>query len=184
MGEKLLGQLISDLFVVSVGTVLTPQTLRRFLLRSEEVRGIREALRQGAITEETLRGFIASLLADFRVGRRFEHELALAALAVVVERRPTDFAEEFLLDLAKLKLAEMPLCIRVARGCLKHRVTVAENTRKTFQPRNWPGRLCFRQVTPDWLHAPVSVPTINRLIDMRSTMPKLEYFLVSESDFR
>ena len=56
-----------------------------------EVREIREALRQGAITEETIREFVSSLLAGFRVGQRFEHEMALAALAVVLERRANRF---------------------------------------------------------------------------------------------
>ncbi len=96
MCRKLLDELISESFILSVGFLSTPGTLRRFLVRSREVREIREALRQGAIDEETIREFVSGLLAGFRVGSRFEHEIALAALAVVLERRATDFADEFL----------------------------------------------------------------------------------------
>ena len=109
MCRRLLDQLISDSFVVSAGVVSTPQAIRRFLLGAQEVRGIREALHQSAITEDTIREFVSALLAGFHVGSRFENEMALAALAVVLERRATDFAEEFLFDLAKLRLAEMPI---------------------------------------------------------------------------
>jgi hypothetical protein len=167
MCRKLLHELISNSFVLSVGFLSTPVALRRLLLRSKEVREIRNALRQGAISEETIRQFVSSLLAGFRVGQRFEHEMALAALAVVLERRATDLAEEFLLDLAKLKLAEMPLCIRVARECLKHRVTMTQNTSKDFSPWKWPSRLFSRQVRRDWLGSAGLVSTIGKLIDMR-----------------
>jgi hypothetical protein len=169
MCRKLLDDLISDSFVLSVGFLSTPGALRRFLSRTREVRDIRESLRQGAITEETIREFVSSLLVGFHAGQRFEHELALGALAVVLERRPTNFAEEFLLDLATLKLTEMPLCIRVARECLQHRVTIAQNKVKGFAPWPWPNELCSQEVSRDWLGSLDAIPTIGKLIDMRPT---------------
>lgn len=169
MCRTLLNQLTSDSFVLSAGIIATPEALRHFLLRSKEVHEVRNALRQGAITEETIRELVSSLMKDFRVGTRFEHELALAALAVVLERWATDFAEEFLLDLAKLKLAEMPLGIRVARECLKYMAMMAHNTSRDFQPWTWPSRLCSLQVQPDWLGSQKSIQTNDKLIDMRPT---------------
>jgi hypothetical protein len=168
MCHKLLNQLTSDLFNLSAGFLSTPTATHRYLARCAEVRELREGLRQGAITEETIREFVSSLMSSFHVGQRFEHEMALAALAVALERRPTDFAEEFLLDLAKLKLAEMSLCIRVARECLKQRMTMTQNTGKFFRP--WPqNRTRFSQVAPSWLGSSDSVFNSGRSIDWRST---------------
>jgi len=172
MCRKLLDELFSDSFVMSLAVLSTPRALRRQLLRTNEVREIREALWQGAITEETLREFVSSLLVGLHVGERFKHELALAALAVLLERRPTEFAEEFLLDLAKLKLAEMPLCIRVARECLKHRMTITQNKAKDFRLWTWPSRLSFRQVQPNRLGTTDSIRTIGQSIDLRSANAK------------
>ena len=167
MCRTLLDQLTSDSFVLSAGIIATPEALRHFLLRSKEVRQVRDALRQGAITEETIREFVSSLMKDFRVEKRFEHELSLAALAVVLERWATNFAEEFLLDLAKLKLAEMPLGIRVARECIKQRLTMPQNTGKNFRP--WPQiRTRFSQVNPSWLGSSEKILTSGRSIDWSS----------------
>ncbi len=132
MCRGLFDRLTSDEFVISAGLVSTPEALRRFLLRSQMVSDIQELLRAGTITEDSIREFVSSLMTQFRVGTRFEHEMALAALAVAIERRSTRFAEGFLSDLAKLKLAEMPLCIRVARECLRHRAAIARNAHKDF----------------------------------------------------
>lgn len=133
MSTSVLNELVSEEFAVSVGFIAAPATLCRVLSRTEVVRAIRRALQQGAITEDAIRGFVSGLLADFRVGQRFDHELALAALAVTQERRPTDFAEEFLHDLARLRLAEMSLCVRVARECVRRRSTVASHSNRVFE---------------------------------------------------
>ncbi len=133
MFGRVLDQLTSDEFALSVGLLPTPSSLRRLLNRTKEVAEIRESLKQEAITDDTLRRFVSSLLQDFRRGERFVHELALAALAVAVERRPTDFAEEYLHDLARLQLGEISMAIRVARECLKHRIRVAETSSKRFR---------------------------------------------------
>jgi hypothetical protein len=132
MTARVLEQLHSEGFLLSLAFVSTPGPLRRVLSRRQEVRMVREALRQGAITEATIRRFVSDLMRDFRPGKQFLHELPLAALAVAMETRATDFAEEFLHDLSRLRSAEMGLCIRVARECLKRRTSVPGNTAKTF----------------------------------------------------
>ena len=131
MSVEMLERLKSEEFALAVGFLATPGAVRRFLRTADEVSAIREALRNGAISEDTLRKFVSVLMRDLRHGERFPHELSLAALAVVLEIHPTNFAEEFLHDLARLQRAEMSLCIRLARECVKHR-SVTTNTMKEF----------------------------------------------------
>lgn len=132
MSMNILETLLSDEFQIAVGFVGTPWAVHQVLSRTPQVHAIRQGLRQGAITEETIRRFVARVLSDLRRGERFAHELALAALAVALQTRPTDFAEEFLHDLSRLQLAEMSLCIRVARLCLVRRVSLTRATAKQF----------------------------------------------------
>jgi hypothetical protein len=61
---------------------------------------------------------VDELMRDFRPGSQFQHEIALAAIAVVLETRYTAFADEYLLDLARLHTkAELDLSPRVAQLC-------------------------------------------------------------------
>jgi len=133
MGVDVLENLKSDELAVAVGFIDTPDVLRKALLRTKEVSAVRDALRQEAITDDAVRRFVHLLLRDLRPGERFAHELAVAALAVALERWATEFADEFLDDLSRLRLAEMSTCIRVARECSKNRV---HNSSKPFR---WKG---------------------------------------------
>jgi len=135
MSMSVLRELLSDEFELAVGFVGTPSAAHWLLGRMPQVRAIRQSLRQEALTDETIRRFASGLLWDLRRGERLPHELAIAALAVALEMRPTDFAEEFLRDLSRLKLAEMSLCIRVARECLARRVAIARTTERKFNAR-------------------------------------------------
>lgn len=132
MSACVLKQLMSEDFVLSLAFLSTPGPLRRALSRTQEVHAVREALVQGAITEDTIGRFVSDLTEDFHRGKQFLHEIPLAALAVAVETRATDFADEFLKDLSRLRLAEMGLCIRVARECLKRRGWLAANKHRSF----------------------------------------------------
>lgn len=132
MTPKPLERLRTDEFAAVCMFLSTASAIRRQLLRTEEVRRIRGALNQGALRESDLRGFVSTLMRDLRAGERFEHEMAVAAIAVALERRPTAFAEEYLRDLARVKLAEMCLCSRVAQECLKHRDSVAGTRRRDW----------------------------------------------------
>ena len=143
MSGNVLEMLRSDEFALSAGFLSTPGPLRRFLAKSREVAAIRQALKQGAITEETLRRFVAGLMSDLRAGERFAHELPLAALAVALETRATDFAEEFLRDLVSLRLVEMGLCTRVARECLKRRTSLTRSKSRSFEPTRLTQRIPF-----------------------------------------
>src|SRR5271165_823396 len=116
----LLNSLTHDSFHDSVGLCEIPAVLRRTLQRSPLVQRIARALRSGEITEKTIRAFVSSLTAEFSKGRRLPNSLALAALCVVLEHRVTDFAEEFLHDLSRLRLSELGAAAYVARECLKN----------------------------------------------------------------
>lgn len=133
MSAKVLDDLRSDEFELSVGFLSTASALRRFLARSGEVAAVRQALKEGAITENTIRKFVSVLMRDLRIGSRLPSEIAIAGLAVALETRATHFAEEYLHDLSRLELAEMSLCIRVARECLKHRVNIARRETRVFR---------------------------------------------------
>ena len=132
MSARVLERLKSDEFALSVGFLSTPGPLRRFLQKTKEVADIRAALEQGVVTDITLRAFVSNLMRDLRRGERFAHELALATLAVVLEMHPTVFAEEYLEDLSRLRVAEMSLCIRVARECVGQWMLMSRNTAKHF----------------------------------------------------
>ncbi len=150
MTPQVLQRLQSEDFAVAVGFHSNPAVLRRRLARMPEVPAVREALQQGAITEETIRRFVSHLMEDFVRGEHFAHEDALAAVAVALETRPTNFADKFLRDLAQLKLAEMSLCIRVARECLKYRASVARCRARIFPPWDTKSDVSFRQGLLPW----------------------------------
>jgi hypothetical protein len=82
---------------------------------------VQDALQTGELSDPLLRGFVSSLLTAFRKGEVFQHDMAVAAIAVALERETTPFAEEYLRDLARLQAAEMSMSIRVARECLNQR---------------------------------------------------------------
>ena len=144
--------LASEAFEIEVGFTLPAVAMRSKLLSLPVVKQVMISLNHGAVSENTIRQFVATLMTEFRPQHRFPYDLALAALAVVLERRPTDFADEFLCYLARLRLAEMPVSIRVARACLTHRVrSVARNQYRVDpyeQPTDPPLREMYKPVRP------------------------------------
>lgn len=135
MSASLLEELAAEEFAIRLAFLSTPSALRACLRKTPEVNEVIQALGQGVITEEGIRAFVSVLLEDLRVGERLPHEIAIAALAVALETRPTNFAEEFLRDLSSLRLAEMGLAIRVANECRKRRVSIAQHTSRDFDLR-------------------------------------------------
>ena len=139
-------RLTQDEFETSIGFLRTPESVRSALLKSPDVLGVAMALRNGEITEDMIRDFIALVTSEYSRNQRLPHDLALAALAVVLELRPTRFAEEYLLDLGRLKLAEMSVSTNVARVCLKNTYAVAKNEARLFTWRT-KSRPAFRPMT-------------------------------------
>lgn len=128
---SVLDQLASVEFEVEVGPLLPSPLLRRRLRAMDAVRSVVEEMRKQVVTDDDIGAFARGLLANFVAGRRFDHDLALAALAVVLEDRPTPFASGFLDRLASLQLTEVATATRIARECSKHRSgTLADTTRR------------------------------------------------------
>ena len=132
MSAKVLEDLTSEDLAVRLAFLSTPSALRACLQKTAEVAELTRELRLGAITEDGIKSFMSGLLEDLRIGERFQQEMAVAALAVALETRPTDFAEQFLRNLSGLRLAEMGAAARVARECLKRRVTLADSKARLF----------------------------------------------------
>jgi hypothetical protein len=141
MGD-FLQKLLSDDFYMGVGVISSARALRRCLYQSETVDELRRAIAGGVITENAIEDFVNQLMKDFERGKRFPHELPLAAIAVAIEDRKTKFTEDYLLDLARLnKITEMSISPEVAGASLKRwylipRVSVSTPlTRSTAQDR-------------------------------------------------
>jgi hypothetical protein len=127
--------LTSERFKTSIGAVSSPAALRRHLLQTKVVSEIRKSLAKGYITEASIERFTNGLMGDFVRGTQFPHELAFAALACALEARHTDFAEEYLLCLAKLtKISELHFAPRVACICALERQKAAKVVKKSFAP--------------------------------------------------
>jgi hypothetical protein len=132
MISPLLERLRTDDFHFSIGFHHSPAAVRRSLLMSQDVRHVAAALRFGAITQSMISDFVSTVMSDFSRGCRLPNDLALAAIAIVLELRPTAFAEEYLHDLARLELTEMRISISVARECLKNKCSVPKHQAKSF----------------------------------------------------
>lgn len=118
--DAYLKKFLSEEFAIRTSFAGTTQALRELILRSPEFKDARIALASGAIQEVSISRFAGELMKDFRQGERFPHETALTAIAVLLEGYSSPFAEEFLIDLARVRLAEMAGAVRMARECLKH----------------------------------------------------------------
>lgn len=96
---------------------------------------MRKALGTGEVLEKEIRDFANCLLRDFRPGVLFEHDIALAAVAVALSRDwNTPFAEEYIIDLAKLKNPEMRRSIAIARIAARRLYQSTDTLSRSFRP--------------------------------------------------
>ncbi len=82
-----LDSLTTDEFALRLGVISNARAIHRRLQVCEEVHDIRSALLSGEISEESIEKFRAELLREYSPGQLFPHEMALAAIAVVLEMR-------------------------------------------------------------------------------------------------
>jgi hypothetical protein len=158
-----LSELHSEQFLDSLGIVTSASGLRRALVKSPLVDRLRRAIASGAIPESSIRAYCERLMQAFERGGRFPHELALAALCIALEERVTPFVEEFLLDLARLDIVEMPLAPELARECLKrwYALPRAKMRRLSFTSEDRPRR----SVAPNpWIHRVSLLSGRNRFV--------------------
>jgi hypothetical protein len=131
---------------LTLSYISTAEGVRRYLSARREVLALREALITGAITFEDLEEFVRDLVAHFVRGTRSPIDVVLAAIAVAVEPLPLVSFKDFLEDLSRTKIAEMPMAPRVARLSLYWRsnrfaqstdrdLTIANLTTPPWPPR-------------------------------------------------
>jgi hypothetical protein len=177
MAATPLEHLTSDDFVFSLGFLHTPANVRRRLLDSPEVKELSTSLRYGGVTEQMISEFVSSIIKDFKVGQRFAGDLALAAIAVVLEHRPTDFAQEYLHDLARIRVPfpELSISIRIARECVKNRCEVPKHQAKSF---NYPGPATRRDSLTVAAKCPWGKNPLHRLV---SRYPRVQSYCHAEA---
>ncbi len=133
MSIEILDRIASVEFEAEV-VASTPSVLRELLRRRCEVIELRERYDCGFVADETLRGFVGSLLERGARCARFPYQIALSAIAVMLEDRFTAFANEYLSDLARIRSDRFSMASRVAHLCLRARKSATQNAHRVFRP--------------------------------------------------
>lgn len=115
-----LENLHTEEFVESIGFYSTAQGLYLALAKSQFVGELSIAIRTGEVSIDELRSFVEQISAKFERGKRFSEEVSLAAICVAIEDLPNSFSEEFLIDLARVNVTEIPYASKVAAICVAH----------------------------------------------------------------
>ena len=113
----------------------TPSVLRHLLRRRWEVRDLQIAYDSGCLLDEQLRTFVNGLLRESAACDRFPYQIALAAIAVMLESRFSLFAEEYLNDLSRIRSDRFSVAARVARECLAARKQATGTDVRRFPPQ-------------------------------------------------
>ena len=132
MAHKSLLQLVSLDFEASVVTS-SPSGLRALLRKSSPLRRLRVDHTSGAVTDDSIRQFVDGLLSEFATSESFPHQVALAAFAVLFEDRHSPLAEDYLIDLSRVRTARLRMAASVARICLRNRSLLPKVAAKTFE---------------------------------------------------
>lgn len=153
---KELDAIASEDFEIAMGARLPPKAMRAALLRVDACKDLLAAIEQRALTPVSLRAWVQDLLQSFKRGERFRYEAALSALAVCLEEVRTDFAAEYIRDLAELDIAEMTMCTLIARECLRERNNRPANASRTFPAdvSNLPKMAAMAISHRRWSHIP------------------------------
>uniref|UniRef100_A0A7V4G6C3 Uncharacterized protein n=1 Tax=Desulfobacca acetoxidans TaxID=60893 RepID=A0A7V4G6C3_9BACT len=112
----------SDDIAQVVLTVATPNALCNILRNHKDVEAVRRYLFDNADdARQLIEEYVRERIIDLNPRTHFQHEAAFCALAVALETLPMPASENFLSELAALKIAEMPISPRVARLCIERR---------------------------------------------------------------
>ena len=123
----------SEEFLIAIGFIPPPKALRILLSKTKACSAIKDSYRQGEITSDDIRDFVSQCMRDYKTGKTFPHQIALATIAVALESSYDSFSEEFLCDLSKLSLSELSISISVATICLSKRCNFISTKAKTFK---------------------------------------------------
>ncbi len=133
VSHKTLQGLLSSDLDVQASLAGSSAALYGMLASSPSVRELRRALNSGEVLENEIREFTNVLLSSFCAGVLFEHDVVLAAIAVALCRWNTEFAEEFIIDLARLQNPEFRRSITVARIAAEHLYEKSETIYRNFR---------------------------------------------------
>jgi hypothetical protein len=137
-----------------VFTVASPKAVCSILRAHSHVKAARRHLENAYEARRDIEEFVRERLVDLKSKTYFPHEPALCALAVALETLPMPAAEDFLSELAALRIAEMPLSPRIAALCLKRRRELfASNTLAVFEvasPLLSSGPTQMQPIKPKW----------------------------------
>lgn len=101
--------------------IATPRALREELRKQPEIINTVKAVHEGTVTYDDISKFVRDLLKHFNTGERFRFDSSLCALAVIVNYTYGIWSDNFLNELAKLKVQEIQLSPRIAQLCLNER---------------------------------------------------------------
>jgi hypothetical protein len=118
-----------------VFSIATPKAICSILRTRSHVVAARRHLFENAYeARRDIEEFVRERLLDLKSKTYFPHEPAFCALAVALETLPMPSAEDFLSELAALRIAEMPISPRVAALCLQRlRETLISKTLMEFK---------------------------------------------------
>ncbi|MFZ0051074.1 MAG: hypothetical protein WAK96_04820 [Desulfobaccales bacterium] len=121
-------------------TVATPNAISGILRIHRDVEAVRQYLFDNAEnSRRAIEEYVRERLIDLKQKTYFTHEPAFCALAVALETLPMPAAEDFLSELAALKIAEMPISSRVAALCLeRRRELIIPYTLSVFKDKSMP----------------------------------------------
>jgi len=112
----------SDDIAQVVLSVATPNAVCNILRTHKNVATVRQYLLDNAYeARQVIEEYVRERLINLKPQVNFFYEPAFCALAVALETLPMPVAEDFLSELAALKIAEMPISPRVSALCLDRR---------------------------------------------------------------
>lgn len=130
--RDLLAHIHSERFLTEIGYHLPHRAMRNHLMGIEECRELRLAYLTGSLSEKMIRDYVQELMSLWCKGERFSYDLTLAVICVALEPLSTDFAREYITDLSKLKLGELPLSIGIAKLSVQARQKMTANIYRSF----------------------------------------------------
>lgn len=113
--------------------VSTPPALRAALKRTQSAKTLHRAFVLGTIPIDSVSDYVQELTGQFERGVRFPYEPELCLLAVVLEESNSPIADQFLKDLSRVRVAELPMSPKVAEICLNARRRYPRNKIKVYR---------------------------------------------------
>jgi hypothetical protein len=113
-----LDQLLGNEFKRRVTPTSTAHHLRHLLQGDPDVLSIGAQYVAGSISDSAIEQFIDGVVRRLRPGSRLSNQLALAALAVVLEGKRNEFSRRVLTTMSQIKLNEIADAVGVAKECL------------------------------------------------------------------